>query len=185
MIEVITALDPELLWCIKNHICCPLLDYIMIPITHLGDRGAIWVIIAVVLIAVRRTRKIGLAMAISMLLCLIIGNFGLKPLFSRIRPFHADPSISLLIPAPGEFSFPSGHTMCSFAAASALCCYNKKAGLVSFVLAALIGFSRLYLMVHYPTDVVVGCFLGIVFGAMAHIAVEHIVSGRIKTEIKR
>ena len=105
---------------------------------------------------------------IALLLCAIVGNLTLKPLVARIRPFNSKPLIDgLLIKEPLDYSFPSGHTMCSFAPAVVLYYMNKKAGICAVILSTLIGFSRLYLYVHYPSDVASGAVIGIILGTLS------------------
>lgn len=136
------------------------LDKIMTVITTLGDAGIIWILIAIVLLFNKKTRKCGFLMAISMLLGIIIGNLFLKNLIARPRPFSLDGTIQLLIKTPSDYSFPSGHTLASFEAAVIIFLHNKKWGIPALVLAALIAFSRMYLFVHYPTDILGGVILG-------------------------
>ena len=93
-----------------------------------------------------------------------VGILILKPSFARPRPFNFNPSVKIPIELPRDFSFPSGHTASAFAATAVLLVFNKKAGIVAFLTAALIAFSRLYLYVHYPTDVLGGMILGMVCG---------------------
>jgi undecaprenyl-diphosphatase len=170
--EFITALDTALLWHLHNLLQCSLLDAVMPWITALGDHGLIWILLTLILLIFKPTRRAGAAMAMAMLLCYLVGNLGIKPLVARARPYQADPAIALLIPRPDEFSFPSGHTMNSFAAASALASSHKKYGWAALFLALLISFSRLYLMVHYPLDVAAGALLGILSGVLSHHVVE-------------
>lgn len=146
----------------------PVLDWIMKFITTLGDNGYVWIAVALALLCFRKTRKFGAMMSVSLVLCLLIGNLGLKLLIDRPRPFHIDDTIRLLIEAPLDSSFPSGHTMSSFASACVLFFWNKKAGIAGIILASLIAFSRMYLYVHYPTDILAGAVLGIgcAFGAL-------------------
>ena len=123
------------------------------------NAGIFWIAIAVVLLFFSKTRKIGLGMGAALILGLLICNCMLKPLTARIRPYdyqleHFGVTIKLLIEAQHDFSFPSGHTIASFEAATVLMIHNKKAGIASMLLACLIAFSRLYLYVHYPTDVI-------------------------------
>ena len=141
-------------------------DFIMPIITLLGDAGIFWIACSVVLMFFPQHRKTGLSMAISLLIGLVVCNMTLKPLCHRIRPydyqmqvFHRE--ITLLIEAQHDFAFPSGHTIASFEACTALMIRNKKLGVPATVLACLIAFSRLYLYVHYPTDVIASIFLGI------------------------
>lgn len=170
--EFITALDTALLWHLHNLLQCAFLDAVMPLVTALGNAGALWVLLAAVLLFFKSTRRAGIAMILAMLLCYLAGNLAIKPLVARARPYQVDPSISLLIPAPEEFSFPSGHAMNSFSAAAALSGSHKEYGWAALALAALIAFSRLYLMVHYPLDVAAGALLGILSGVLAYHAVE-------------
>lgn len=133
----------------------------MVFITGLGDYGFIWIIIAVILIVQPKHRKCGVTMLLALLCGVIIGNGFLKNLIARPRPCWIDSSVSLLIKNPTDYSFPSGHTLASFEGAAVIFLYNKKAGVLAYILASLIAFSRLYLFVHYPTDVLAGMILGI------------------------
>ena len=139
----------------------PVLDKIMIGITKLGDGGIFWLALALVLLVIPKTRKCGISIFAAMAFSYIIGNLGLKPLVARPRPFTVATDVALIIDKPGEFSFPSGHTLHAFTAATAIFCYYRKPGVAAYVLAALIAFSRMYLFVHYPTDILAGAVLGI------------------------
>lgn len=139
----------------------PILNPIMVFITYLGDYGLIWIIIAVVLIAQPKYRKCGITMLLALLCGLIIGNVFLKNLIGRARPCWIDSSVSLLVKNPTDYSFPSGHTLASFEGATVIFLYNKRAGVLAYILASLIAFSRLYLFLHYPSDVFAGIILGI------------------------
>ncbi|MBQ7920580.1 MAG: phosphatase PAP2 family protein [Lachnospiraceae bacterium] len=134
----------------------------MVFITTLGNAGIFWICLGLLLLAVPRTRKCGGCMLLSMALTFILGNLILKNMVARPRPFTVATDIVLKIPQPGEYSFPSGHTMNSFTAATTVFLFYKKSGIAAFVLAALIAFSRMYLFVHYPTDILGGIVLGIV-----------------------
>ena len=158
---------PILDW-IAEHLYCGFLDKVMPLITLLGDAGIFWIAIAVVLLFFPKTRKMGLSMGAALLLGVVICNIIMKPAFARIRPYdyqleHFGKTIQLLVATPHDFSFPSGHTIASFEAATAICIHNKKWGVPALVLACLIAFSRLYLYVHYPTDVLASVVLGIGF----------------------
>ena len=163
----ITEFDLNLLKFITETLRIPSVDGFMKFITSLGNGGAIWILLAAVLLCFKKTRRIGLAVSLSLIFSLIVGNILLKPVIGRVRPFDFDPSIVPLIPPPTDFSFPSGHTQSSFAAATALFMYNKKAGIPAIILAVLIAFSRLYLAMHYPTDVLAGIIIGITLGFTA------------------
>lgn len=138
-----------------------ILDQIFIGITSLGNSGFIWIIIGVAMLLFKKTRRTGIIVLFSLLLGYLIGNMGLKNLIQRSRPCWTDPSVELLIKNPHDYSFPSGHTLHSFAAAFAIYLSHKKAGIISLVLAFFIAFSRLYLFVHYPTDILGGMVLGV------------------------
>ena len=162
---------PILDW-IANHLYCGFLDWFMPIITVLGDAGIFWIICAVVLMLIPKYRKAGLSMGLALLMGLVICNLTMKPLFARIRPYdfqleHYGKVIPLLIEAQHDFSFPSGHTIASFEGAVALAIHDKKLGIPALILAGLIAFSRLYLYVHYVTDVLVSVGLGIGFAFLA------------------
>ena len=163
---------PILRW-IAEHIWCGFLDVVMPIVTLLGDAGIFWIAIAVVLLFFRKTRRVGLGMGAALILGLLVCNVTLKPLCGRIRPYdyelaHFGTTIKLLIEAQHDFSFPSGHTIASFEAATVLWIHNKKVGVPALVLASLIAFSRLYLYVHYPTDVIASVILGIAFAYLGN-----------------
>ena len=156
---------PILDWIAAN-LRCPFLDTVMPLVTKLGDAGIFWIVLAVALLIFPKTRKIGLSMGAALLIGLVICNLTLKPLLARIRPYdyqleHFGKTITSLVATPHDFSFPSGHTLASFEAAIALTVYNRKWGIPAIVLAAVIAFSRLYLYVHYPTDVLFSLILSI------------------------
>lgn len=160
---------PILEW-IAHNLQSAFLDAIMPVITVLGDAGIFWILLALVLLCIPKYRKIGLTMGVSLLIGLLVCNITLKPLIARPRPYdyqlaHFGKTIELLIAAQHDFSFPSGHTLASFEAATVLMIHNKKIGIPALILASLIAFSRLYLYVHYPTDVLfsVGLGIGIAF----------------------
>lgn len=144
----------------------PVLDKIMIFITTLGDEGLFWIGIGIVCLVLKKHRRMGLQVLLSMLVTFIVGNLILKNLFARQRPCAIDPSIELLIPYPSEFSFPSGHSMNGMTAAMALYLNNKKIGVPALIIALLIGFSRMYHFVHFPTDILGGFCVGFAVAIM-------------------
>ena len=145
---------------IQNTFSCAFMDVIMPAISFLGNAGWVWILAGVVMAVIPKTRKIGITVCIALLLSLIVCNLTLKPIVNRIRPYDIKEGIELLITKPHDASFPSGHSSASFAAAVAMVLYNKKIGIPAVVLASLIAFSRLYLYVHFPTDVLGGIILG-------------------------
>lgn len=148
------------------------LDALIPRISSLGDAGLIWIVLSILLLLFPKTRKAGFASAAALLFMLVTGNMILKPLVARLRPFTVNTAVELLIPPPTDFSFPSGHTYASFASASAIYRNNRKIGIPALILASLIAFSRLYLYVHYPTDVMFGILFGIFAGWLGNRASE-------------
>ena len=143
----------------------PAADVLMPFITSFGNGGVIWIVLTVILLLIPKTRKTGLILGAALILDGIFCNLLLKNLVRRIRPCDINDAVRLLIPYPSDYSFPSGHTAVSFAAASALYFAGEKyLWKAALVLAAFIAFSRMYLYVHYPTDVLGGVLVGILAG---------------------
>ena len=153
---------------IKEYIKNPFFDFLMPKITALGNGGIIWIVAALILLAIPKYRKSGIALSVGLLACLVIGNIILKPLIARIRPFDLVEGIELLISAPTDFSFPSGHTLSSTVAATILTMTDKRFGYFAIPLAVLIAFSRLYLYVHFLTDVRGGVLIGAVISLVIY-----------------
>lgn len=147
----------------------PIIDRVMIVISLTGEGSLIWLAAAAVMAFKKkqRDRLCALHIVIALVLNLLIVNVWLKPLVSRIRPFMHQPLLELLIKRPADASFPSGHTSSSFAAAGAIFLHNKKWGRVAFAYAALMGLSRMYLYVHYPSDVAAGAVIGVLMALLA------------------
>ncbi len=164
----------------------PVLDVIMYAITSLGNAGALWIVMALVFVTVLRKKygKSGWSIAIALVLSLIMCNLVMKNVFARVRPFNADPTFENLFgifDGIDDWSFPSGHTSASFAAAVALFMWHKKEGTFALILAGLIAFSRLYLTVHYPTDVLASVVLGTLYGVAGYFIVKA-VSDRLESK---
>jgi undecaprenyl-diphosphatase len=138
-----------------------IMDKLMILITSLGNMAIIWIAIAILLIANKKYRRIGYMTLMAVILGAVLGECILKHIFQRPRPFIAIHTLNVLISKPTSSSFPSGHTTAAFAAAGILSVYFKKYKVVFWILAVLIAFSRIYLYMHYPTDVLGGIVLGL------------------------
>lgn len=161
--ETLLHMDDAILMFLQEAVRNVILDPVMKIITSLGNAGIFWILLTVFLLIPRKTRKIGWMSACALLFSLLINNIFLKNLVARVRPYNAIEGLIPIIKKPSEFSFPSGHAGSSFASACVL--YRKlpkKFGVPLLVLAILIAFSRLYVGVHYPTDVLAGAVTGIV-----------------------
>ena len=153
----------------------PVLNPIMYFFTCLGNAGIFWILLALALLTVlpKKYRKVGLTMAIALILSLIMCNGVMKNFYHRIRPFVTDPTLQEtelygIFATIHDWSFPSGHTSASFAAAVAMFMWYKKEGTGALIIAALVSISRLYLTVHYPTDVLASLILGSLYGVIAY-----------------
>lgn len=160
------AFEFSILDWIQAHLRCDFLDAAMPAISRLSDHGELWIVLAVCLLLVRRSRKTGLAVACGLSLDLVACNLLLKPLVGRLRPYDVNTTIALLVPRLEDFSFPSGHTAASFAATAALWSAGSRLWKPALAVSILMGLSRLYLYVHWPSDVLCGAVLGWVCGCL-------------------
>ena len=170
----ITELDFTILHGIAQHLHTPLGDAIMPLISRLANGGFIWFVVALALLFCKKYRRYVPYYLATMALCFLVGEGVIKHLVARPRPFRVE-SIALLIREPGGYSFPSGHSMTSFGAAVFLCHMKKSMGIAFLVLAGLIAFSRLYLMVHFPSDVLAGSMLGAGIGLLVSAIDRHML----------
>ncbi len=165
--QLAVSFDLPILDWIQANLQSELLDTLMPIITLFGEGGIFWIAWAALLLFFPKTRKTGTGMLIALVLGVLVCNVTLKPLVQRIRPydFQADlgVTINLLINAQHDFSFPSGHTIASFEAAVVLLLNDKRMGIPAMVICVLVTLSRLYLYVHYPTDVIFSVFAGTLF----------------------
>lgn len=185
----ISSFDHDVLLFVNRSMRSAFFDQIMPYITKLGDAGIFWIALALILLIPKKTRRTGAAMGVAMVIGLIIGNGLLKNVIARTRPFDiAHPVVprnSLLINPPTDYSFPSGHTLASFEAATALFKDHTVYGFGAFVLALLIAFSRIYLQVHYPSDVIGGAILGFLFGLLGSTIVRSVCDGWAARKAKK
>lgn len=167
-LQSVQNLDGEILLQIQQHLRTDMLTPLMKFVTFLGNGGWFWILCAVVLLAIPKTRKTGYAAVLSLIFGVIVTNLLLKNIVARPRPFAEIEALIPLIAKPTDFSFPSGHTTASFAVALVMLrVLPKKIGIPAVVLAALVAFSRLYLGVHYPTDVLAGFVVALVGSSLA------------------
>ena len=163
----INPFDAAVMAWIQENLHNAVTDAVLPLITHLGDAGLFWIASAVVLLFFKKTRKTGALVLITMLFTYLTGELVLKNLIAR--PCHLFPEVPLLIPRTDSFSFPSGHSASRFTAAVMLTLRHKKAW-PALILAALIAFSRVFLFVHYPTDIIAGAALGTAFAVLVYCA---------------
>ena len=141
----------------------------MVFITRLGDAGIIWIVLSIVLLLIPKTRKSGAVMVAALVVDVLLCNIVLKNLVARTRPYDVNTGVHLLVEKLHDYSFPSGHTAASFASVTALyLAGEKKLWKFALVLACLIAISRLYLYVHYPTDVLGGILFGVISGYLGY-----------------
>jgi len=152
---------------IQANLRCEFLDAVLPAISWTCNHGEIWILLAACLLLTKKNRQTGAAVACALLLDLVCCNLVLKPLVGRLRPFAVNTAVELLTAPPLDASFPSGHTAASFAAVFALRTSGSRLWVPSLILAAAIAFSRLYLYVHWPSDVLGGALLGTVLGCLA------------------
>ena len=177
--EAFFELDGNILLWIQEYIRNDFLTPIFKFITHLGDEGYVWIAIAVLLLFVKNYRKVGLMVGGSLLGSLLFNNMIVKNIVARPRPYRMMEELTILIPEPGEYSFPSGHTSSSFAAGVVLyLMLPKKYGVPAMVLAFVIGISRLYVGVHYPTDVLGGMVMGTLL-AVATVKITEVIEKKL------
>ena len=166
----------------------PITNPIFYVITTLGNAGWFWIVLAVLMLTVlpKKYKKAGLTMAIALILSLIFCNGIMKHLWARPRAFwvvgqnfvvgNEFENLYGIFNSIHDYSFPSGHSSASFAAAVSIFMWRKKEGSAALVLAALIAFSRLYFTVHYPTDVLVGTITGALYGVAAYFIVKALMN---------
>lgn len=169
MIEgmAVTAADFSVLLAIRSFFESGLLDAPMIWISRAGDAGAVWLAAGALLMLRTSTRRLGAAVLLAVVLYAAVGNGLIKPLVGRLRPCDVSDAVELIIACPPSFSFPSGHTGASFAAAGVFWMLKSPWRRAALAAAVLIAFSRLYLFVHFPSDVAGGVLCGLAAAFLA------------------
>lgn len=162
MLTFLQQLDGNILLFLQENLRCTALSTILVPLTIFGGCGTMWIIISIILIFRPRTRKAGWMALLSMLICYIFNDMVLKMLVERPRPFLSIKELTTLVERPTSYSFPSGHSCSSFAAMHTywLALDIQWLKTLAAVLAVMMAFSRLYVGVHYPTDVLMGALVG-------------------------
>ena len=157
-------LDEKILLLIQESIRNPILTKVFVPLTNLGNAGIFLIILGIVLSSIKKTRRLGVSFLTALLLNFIINDLVIKNIIRRARPFYTIPGLNILIKPPKSFSFPSGHTSSFFACSTVLFSSSKKYGGLLLLMSFIMGFSRMYVGVHYPSDVFAGMIVGIISG---------------------
>lgn len=142
----------------------PWLDDVMVFLSAIGAGGFIWFAIAAIAAVFPARRAAAWRMILAGLFTWMIVDGMIKPMVDRTRPFVAEPQIQLLDQRPLNASFPSGHAAIAFAGALAGTRLFPAAGWLMWPLAAMIACSRIYLAVHWPSDVLAGIVIGFACG---------------------
>lgn len=179
------AFDWTILHWIHNNLSCGFLDYFFRIFSFAGNAGAIWIIFAIILLCVKKYRKAGVLLLIALALGVLIGNVLLKNVIARERPCWLEPDVPLLIANPKDYSFPSGHALSSFIGATVLALTKRKFAIFAVPLSILIAFSRLYLYVHFPTDIIASLVIGVLIGAFVHFFGNFVFAKIAKNKAKR
>lgn len=160
--EAIQAFDFSVLDWIQQYLRCSFLDFFTVFLSYITTSGIIWIVAGIVLLFFRKTRTAGIILLASLALAFLTGDVLLKHIVSRPRPFEVNTAFKLLIKPPTGSSFPSTHSSLAAAATTVLLVKKRVLGFVALALAVCIAFSRLYLYVHFPTDVLCGLLLGVI-----------------------
>lgn len=168
MIESLINFEGSILLFLQNYVRNPVLNALLIPFTLSNNAGIPCILIVAVFIYFKSLRKAGILMGISLFLEFLLNNLIIKNLFARIRPYEVIDGLILLVGKAPDYSFPSGHTGSAFALAVVIfMVMDRKYGIIALILASLMGFSRLYVGIHYPSDVLGGVILGVVTSVIA------------------
>lgn len=158
---------------IQNHFRTELLDKIMPIVSFSGKFACIWIVIAVICLCIKKIRNLGILLAVDIIFNFIAGNL-IKTIVARPRPCMLNKTVELITAIPSDTSFPSGHTLFAFGAATIIFIYNKWLGIFAYIFAFIMAFSRLYLYMHFPTDVLFGAVFGILFAIAVYILTKTI-----------
>lgn len=162
MTEWITNIDFNILYWIQDNLRADWFDSVCAFLSWAFQLGIPWLLLGGILFCFKKTRAAGAMLSAAVVLTFFFNELAIKNAVDRVRPCNIDMSIPLAIKRPDSFSFPSGHTSSAFAAVGVLVLRHKKAGIPLLLFAALMGFSRMYLFVHFPTDVIAGAAFGMI-----------------------
>ncbi len=162
-------------------------DFLLIAITKLGDDGIFLILLSLVLMVFKKTRKVGTAMLGAIIIGALFTNISIKPIIARPRPYFDETGIfhqwwlDAGAHTESEFSFPSGHTTSAMAAMTGLFfTTNKKVSWTAFIFAVVMGITRVYICVHYPSDILGGLLVGFLAGLISYIIINAIWKSNAK-----
>ncbi len=161
---------------IQSNFRTELLDKIMPIVSFMGKLSWIWVVIAIVCLFTKKFRRLGISLSSDLIFNLIAGNLIIKTIVARPRPCTLNKTVELISSVPFDTSFPSGHTLFAFGAATIIFIYNKWLGIIAYLFACIMAFSRLYLYVHFPTDILFGAIFGITFAVISYFITKPITN---------
>ena len=192
MWQTLTTIDGNILLFLQNYIRNDVLTPIMTTVSTIGNKGAIWLLISIILLFPKRTRLIGFLSLVSIAITYGINNLWLKNFIARTRPYEVIDGLHCLMKHADDYSFPSGHAASSFAVGVMLfrCANKKPVKALVMILAFLIAFSRVYVGIHYPSDVIAGAVIGtviatIIFLLFGRKAKERLERAKKKLRYKR
>ena len=160
MLQAIQNIDSNILLCLQDNLRGGVLNAVMVVFTYLGSGGALWLTLAAIFLVTKKYRAVGFSIIFCVAVCWIMSDLVLKNIIQRPRPVFMVEGLTALAVIPASYSFPSGHACSSFAASYVIVRQFGKRGAWAYVVAALISFSRIYVGVHYPSDVIAGALLG-------------------------
>lgn len=166
MLKKIQYYDQKIAFSMSQFYCHHILNEIMKFISSCGDFGMSWLIVILITNIYEPTRHMSIDMLIALISATLIGQITIKSIVRRKRPCHTYTQVPMLVSVPNDLSFPSGHTTSSFACSTVMFIFNPILGLIGYIYASLTAISRIYLFVHYPSDVICGMLLGISIGCV-------------------
>ena len=175
ILRAVQSIDAGILLFIQEHIRGPVLNAVMIFFTTVGNAGIVWIALSIILMFFRKHRKLGFSILVCIAAAWLVNDGVIKNIVCRPRPFTVVDGLEILVSRPSSFSFPSGHACSSFCAAFVITRFRGKKGALIYIVSALIAFSRIYVGVHYPSDIITGAIIGTMSGAIfTWIIIKHL-----------
>lgn len=182
---LVQHLDTAILFYFQNHIRCDVLNIVMIFFSSMGTNGYIWLAAAAAMLLTKKYRFAGVALLVCFTLAWFVNDGVVKHLVQRQRPYLTLQELEVLVPRRNDFSFTSGHTSTAFAAAYAITRANGRRWAWVYAISAMIAVSRIYVGMHYPTDVLGGMLVGTLTAAVAYLLLSHFIHPlREKVEVR-